>query len=155
MTPWLIIRTDLAREARVAAAYVQAGFETFLPMDIRSRPVSQRGPRTTRRRIVTETPLIPCVLFVHATPESLPALKYVRRVACDEDGLPYRIPPRQMVAFMAYCQADYDEKRQMHGQGKPIKPPKPKFVELKGGLAEYARRKFGVDIDAETGEVSA
>ena len=74
---WLILKTAPAKETHVQRAIAALGFETFLPMDIRSKAISRR----TRRRVIVETPLIPRVVFLKAPGlQNLPhyALGYAR-----------------------------------------------------------------------------
>ena len=141
--PWLILRTAIAREKHLERLATMQGIEADCPMDIRSKAVS----RHTRRRLTTETPLIPRVLFLKAP--GLPALPrhalgYVR----DITGAILAIPDREYARFKDCHTAWLLAQTNAHRQGNPGKPRKPitrRWGE-KNTFQDIMRDLFGIEI---------
>lgn len=104
MTPWLIVRTEAAKEHFVAKEIVRLGLgEAWVPVEIRSYRTAvvrkHRGPPQTK-----EYPLLPKRLFA-AVPVALQGvLATVRHLAAIErgsDATALQIPAHEIALFRA------------------------------------------------------
>lgn len=131
-------------------ALLRRGLETYLPMEIRS----YRPSKHTKRRVCTEVPLIPRVLFA-ALPVEAPSLakhRYVTGLQRDVAGELVTIPHWQMVSFMMAHQAWLAKALERAKGGKP----EPRRTKRKGKgkpmtadvLKEIAAELFGVEDTA-------
>jgi phage pi2 protein 07 len=99
LIPWIIIRTDIAKELYVARQIALAGFDAWVPMEYRS----ERANRLTRkRRNITEHPVLPKRLFA-AVPVTvcgeLMGMRHVAAIEFDAAYNPVQIPCRQIAIF--------------------------------------------------------
>jgi transcription antitermination factor NusG len=129
---WFILTCHPAKESQVSRAINRMSFETFTPMDVRSH----RVPRArTKRRIVTEVPLIPRCVFVkapHSAIQAVSAVRWAIRVARDPQGLVSVIRDQDMTAFITEHGHWLHRQKLSHasgerraGQGRKVKVYKP------------------------------
>ena len=141
--PWLILRTQIAKEKHLERLATMQGIEADCPLDIRSKAVS----RHTRRRLVIETPLIPRVLFLKAP--GLPALpQYALGYVRDITGAILAIPDREYACFKECHQRWLEIRLNAHRTGTSGKPRKPvKRQWTPETFREIAHELFGAEIE--------
>lgn len=100
MTRWIIIRTARQKEAFVARAIERMGYETFVPTICSSHRVH----RLTKKRIITESVVLPRRLFA-AVPvpveTDLAGIQYLDEVRRDACGTAWRVPDWEVRLFAA------------------------------------------------------
>lgn len=130
---WLVIRTDFRKEHFVAAQIKNAGFEAWVPCEIRT----QRICRHVKRRETTYHPIIPKMLFA-AVPVALQAeLEGVRHlVAVERNAVQEAIsvPSSQIHAFRV--EIDRMNAAALALSQTAIKKQKAKWRDLREALAE-------------------
>lgn len=131
-------------------AYIKRGLETYLPMEVRS----YRPSKHTKRRVCTEVPLIPRVLFA-ALPSEAPALarhRYVTGLQRDVAGELVTIPAAQMAQFTECHQKWLEEafRKAKGGElgGRRTKRKAKWRTASPAVLNEIMRDLFGVDDTA-------
>lgn len=134
-------------------AYIRRNIETYLPMEVRS----YRPSKHTKRRVCTEAPLIPRVLFA-ALPVEAPSLskhRYVTGLQRDAAGELVTIPDVQMARFIECHQAWLAEARRKAkgggaGDGRYDRRKKRKWTPLDspGALQTIMKELFGVEDTA-------
>ena len=142
---WLILRTELAKEQAAARAIALHGFKTYLPLEIRSH----RPSRHTKRRVLTETPLIPRILFAVFPLEFIDKItqqRYIQGVirGHDEQARPWTISDEQMNRFMAEHDKWLERARGLHRARQRGRAGKPRWRKLEA-LKDY----FGPVIQEE------
>ena len=134
---WLIIRTDFRKEHYVAAQIRNAGFDAWIPCEVRT----QRICRHVKRRETTYHPIIPKLLFA-AVPEALHGeLSGVRHlVSIDRDGYqqPISVPSSQIHAFRVEIDKLNDAALALSQTAS--KKQKAKWKNIREGLAEALER---------------
>ena len=139
---WLILRTEPAKEQAAARAIAIYGFKTYLPLEIRSH----RPSRHTKRRVITETPLIPRILFAVFPLELLDKItqqRYIQGIirGRDEQARPWTISDEQMTRFQEAHQAWLETATKLHRAGQPGKARKAKWRPIE------ALREFFTESD--------
>jgi hypothetical protein len=150
---WNCLKVDLRKEFHVARAIERKGGIATVPVEIKSHAVSFRGPAKTRRRIVTETPLIPRLVFCQLPdPDIVHGLKYALGLARDATGWPWAISESQMARFMECHSRAISESLARHQRGlQRGKPKKPVKLTSFNALKSYFDDIAGAD--PETGEI--
>lgn len=94
---WRIIKTEYGKEQVVAHCLKDMGFETFVPVEMRSY-VRHKGKRWT-----DDVTMIPATVFVLAELSAIefdiPRLRYVAGIERDTENFPEVIPFEEMAAF--------------------------------------------------------
>ena len=134
---WLIIRTDFRKEHYVAAQIRNAGFDAWIPCEVRT----QRICRHVKRRETTYHPIIQKLIFA-AVPEALHGeLSGVRHlVSIDRDGYqqPIYVPSSQIHAFRVEIDKLNDAALALSQTAS--KKQKAKWKNIREGLAEALER---------------
>lgn len=145
---WRVVRIVTGKEAVVNRALLRRGIETYLPMEIRS----YRPSKHTKRRVCTEVPLIPRVLFA-ALPVEAPSLskhRYVTGLQRDAAGELVAIPAVQMARFIeAHTEWLAEALRKAKGGepgGRRTKRKAKWRTASPDVLKEIAAELFGVDL---------
>lgn len=153
---WFVEICDTGKEAFVARARERQGRDAYLATTVISHPVTHKGPRKTKRRLVREIPLWPRHIFVNLQEEGdFEATRHsqgLRRT----NGWAWRIPERQMLKFMMAVRDAVMEAREAHAKGLRKVRKKDEVVKLTSleELGKYMERIIGGDIvDFETGEI--
>lgn len=98
MTPWLIIRTDHAKEGYVARHIGLMGFPAWVPSEQRF----SRIHRLSKARKLIDYPLLPKRLLAAvpvAVQGDLREIRHLVAVECDAASLPLQIPAIQVERF--------------------------------------------------------
>lgn len=153
---WFVETVDIGKEAFVARARERMGCDVYLATTVTSHPVTHKGPRRTKRRIMREIPLWPRHIFINLSEEgdfeSIRHSQGLRRT----NGLAWRIPERQMLRFMMAIRDAVMADREAHDKRLRKSKPKNEVIKLTSleELGKYMERITGGDIvDFETGEI--
>ena len=126
MTDWLIIRTDLAKEAYVSHAIARMGYDSWLPLIA----TSARICRKSKKRKLDTRPLLPKTLFA-AIPEAvhgdLHSVEGFSSVWRDGSLRPVSVPWSDIQRFMSELDRHNLITRRHYellAQGKVSKKPK-------------------------------
>jgi hypothetical protein len=106
LIPWLIIRTDIAKELYVARQIALAGFDAWVPIQcVLSRPsVARRVSAHSNARKVKELPVLPKRLFAAvpvALQRELTGIRHLDSIERDAASMALQIPHGQILTFKA------------------------------------------------------
>lgn len=144
--PWLIIRTDLAKEAYVSHAIARMGYDSWLPLIA----TSARICRKSKKRKLDTRPLLPKTLFA-AIPEAIHGdLHRIRHYDCiqrDTASVPFKIPAMQIATFRDYLDMVNRDAERQTWLANRVKVKAKVFKLEPGNVAAVLNELFGMRED--------
>jgi hypothetical protein len=121
LIPWIIIRTDIKKEAKVYEAIIDMGFEAWLPIEPRFTRIN---PHVKIRRQWWGA-ILPCRFFAAIPPSIIGELRNIRYYAGmdrDASGMPLCAPESVIQTFRSKIEEENAKllrENRNHDEGKP------------------------------------